>query len=137
MIKYTLSAAFIATTLLLAACEKADEPTPEETGTATSGQATPAGQSAGTEGGGQVTEAEAKLIAEMEALQTKVDELQQEATNKTAETQAALVQQLNSGAGGRDACTGDDDPGQCKEPVAIFSSCSNPPAGRPMTAIAG
>jgi len=96
MIKYTLSVAFVATTLLLAACEKAEEATPEQTGAATSGQATPAGQPAGTEGGGQLTEAEAKLVAEMEALQTKVDELQQEATHKTAETQAALVQQLNT-----------------------------------------
>jgi len=96
MIKYTLSAAFVATTLLLAACDKADEPAPQETGTTKSGQATPTGQPAGTEEGGQMTEAEAKLIAEMEVLQTKVHELQQDADNKTAETQAALVQQLNS-----------------------------------------
>ena len=96
MIKYTLSAAFVATTLLLAACDKTDEPAPQATDTATSEQATPAGQPAGTEEGGQMTEAEAKLIAEMEALQSKVDELQQEANNKTVETQAALVQQLNS-----------------------------------------
>jgi Skp family chaperone for outer membrane proteins len=96
MIKYALSVAFVATTLLLAACEKADEPTPEKTGSAAPGQTTPAGQPAGTAGEAQVTEAEAKLIAEMEALQSKVDELQKEATNKTAETQAAMVQQLNS-----------------------------------------
>jgi seryl-tRNA synthetase len=96
MIKYTLSAAFVATALLLAACEKADEAAPEETGAATSGQATPAGQPVGTEEGGQVTEAEAKLIAEMEALQSQVDELQQEANKKTAETQGALVEQLNA-----------------------------------------
>jgi len=92
MNKYALWVASVATALSLVACEQSDEHAPEETGTATSGQATSA---AGAEGG-QVTEAEAKLIAEMEALQTKVDELQQEATNKTAETQAALVQQLNS-----------------------------------------
>lgn len=96
MIKYALSVAFVATTLLLAACERTDEPAPEETGSAAPGEMAPAGQPAGAEGEGQVTEAEAKLIAEMETLQTKVDELQQEATNKTAETQAALVQQLNS-----------------------------------------
>ena len=92
MIKYTLSVAFVASTLLLAACDKAEEPAPQETGSATSGQAVPAGQPAG----GQLSESEAKLIAEMEALQGKVDELQQEANNKTDETQAALVQQLNS-----------------------------------------
>lgn len=92
MIKYTLSVAFVASTLLLAACDKAEEPAPQETGSAT----VPAGQPAGTEGVGQLSKSEAKLIAEMEALQGKVDELQQEANNKTDETQAALVQQLNS-----------------------------------------
>ena len=96
MIKYTLSVAFVASTLMLVACEKAEEPASQETGSATSGQAVPAGQPAGTEGEGQLSESEAKLIAEMEALQGKVDELQQEANNKTDETQAALVQQLNS-----------------------------------------
>ena len=96
MVKYALSVAFVATALLLTACDRAEETAPEQTGSAAPGQMTPADQPTGTEGEGQLTEAEAKLIAKMEALQNKVDELQQAAANKTAETQAALVQQLNA-----------------------------------------
>ena len=87
MMKYALQVAFVATALVLAACEQAEETAPEQTGSAVSEQATPAGQPTATEGQAQLTEAEAKLITEMEALQNKVDELQQQAAEKTTETQ--------------------------------------------------
>lgn len=96
MIKQTPWVALVAAALLLAACEQGDKTSQQETGTTTTGQAAPAGQATGTGGEAQLTDAEEELIAELAALQTKVDELQQQAANKTAETQASLVQELNS-----------------------------------------
>ena len=90
MIKQAPWVALVAAALLLAACEQGDKTAQQETGTTTAGQAT------GTGGETQLTDAEEELIAELAALQTKVDELQQQAAHKTAETQAALVQELNS-----------------------------------------
>ncbi len=84
------------TVLLLAACERGNEPAKQSTGTATSEQETTAGKPTGSGGEKQLTEAEEKLITELGALQTKVDKLQQQAANKTAETQAGLVKQLDA-----------------------------------------
>ena len=97
MTKYLVPVAFLATTLLISACERGEESSQEQAAPPVSEQTPPAGESTGAAiEQEQTTPAEAKLIAEIEALQTKVDELQQQAATKNAETKASLIEDLNA-----------------------------------------
>jgi Skp family chaperone for outer membrane proteins len=92
-IRYTLLVACVGASLLLAACGRDDGTTPEQTGQSTA----PAGAQQTTQTAQPTgAEAEDKLIGEVEALQAKVDALQEKAADKTQQTTESVIQELNA-----------------------------------------